>query len=326
MALLAVNDLSVEFVTSAGRLRAVDGVSFALNEGDVLGVVGESGSGKTVACRSILRLLPSERARIAGGEALFEGRDLLRENEARLRRLRGRRLAMIFQNPSTHLDPLMTVGRQVAEPLIYHEGLPSREARARAIELLRLVGIPDPAHNAGSYPHQLSGGMRQRAMIAAAIACQPRLLIADEPTTALDVTVQVQILRLLLELRDRSGLAIILISHDLGVIASTCDRVAVMYAGRIMEQATKAELLRQPRHPYTAGLVASRPSDGVRGRTLRSIEGQLPALSALPPGCRFHPRCPHAREVCRSGDLQPVLVDATHATACIRWREVTGAA
>jgi peptide/nickel transport system ATP-binding protein len=325
MALLAVNDLSVEFVTPAGRLRAVDGVSFALNEGEVLGLVGESGSGKTVACRSFMRLLPSERARIAGGEALFEGRDLLRENEARLRQLRGSRLAMIFQNPSTHLDPLMTIGRQVAEPLMYHEGLPSREARTRAIELLRLVGIPDPAHNAGSYPHQLSGGMRQRAMIAAAIACQPRLLVADEPTTALDVTVQAQILRLLLELRDRSGLAIILISHDLGVIASTCDRVAVMYAGRIMEQATKSELLRQPRHPYTAGLVASRPSDGIRGRALQSIKGQLPALSALPPGCRFHPRCPHARDVCRSGDLKPVLIDATHATACIRWPEVTGA-
>jgi peptide/nickel transport system ATP-binding protein len=326
MALLAVNDLSVEFVTPAGRLRAVDGVSFALDEGDVLGLVGESGSGKTVACRSFLRLLPSERARIAGGEALFEGRDLLRESEARLRRLRGSRLAMIFQNPSTHLDPLMTVGRQVAEPLVYHEGLASREARARAIELLRQVGIPDPAHNADAYPHQLSGGMRQRAMIAAAIACRPRLLIADEPTTALDVTVQAQILRLLLELRDRSGLAIILISHDLGVIASTCDRVAVMYAGRIMEQATKADLLRHPRHPYTAGLIASRPSDGVRGRILRSIEGQLPALSALPAGCRFHPRCPHALEACRSGDLRPVPVDPTHTTACIRWREVTAAA
>jgi peptide/nickel transport system ATP-binding protein len=325
MALLAVNNLSVEFVTPAGRLRAVDGVSFALNEGEVLGLVGESGSGKTVACRSFMRLLPSERARIAGGEALFEGRDLLRENEASLRQLRGKRLAMIFQNPSTHLDPLMTIGRQVAEPLRYHEGLPPREALTRAIELLRLVGIPDPSHNAGSYPHQLSGGMRQRAMIAAAIACQPRLLVADEPTTALDVTVQAQILRLLLELRDRSGLAIILISHDLGVIASTCDRVAVMYAGRIMEQATKPDLLRQPRHPYTAGLVASRPSDGVRGSTLQSIKGQLPALSALPPGCRFHPRCPHAREVCRSGDLQPVPIDATRATACIRWPEVTGA-
>jgi peptide/nickel transport system ATP-binding protein len=326
MALLAVNDLAVEFATPAGRLLAVDGVSFDLAEGEVLGLVGESGSGKTVACRAMLRLLPSERARIAGGQVLFEGRDLLRESETQLRRLRGSRLAMIFQNPSTHLDPLMTVGRQVAEPLIYHEDLPPREARSRAIHLLRQVGIPDPTHNVDAYPHQFSGGMRQRAMIAGAIACRPRLLIADEPTTALDVTVQAQILRLLLDLRDQSGLAIILISHDLGVIASTCDRVAVMYAGRIMEQATKAELLRCPRHPYTAGLIASRPSDNVHGQQLRSIEGQLPALSALPTGCRFHPRCPHAEAVCRSGDLQPVAVDVTHATACIRWREVTAAA
>jgi peptide/nickel transport system ATP-binding protein len=326
MALLECKELAVEFVTSGGRLRAVDGVSFELAEGEVLGLVGESGSGKTVACRSMLRLLPSERARITGGEVLFDGRDLLRESEATLRRLRGSRLAMIFQNPSTHLDPLMTVGRQVAEPLIYHEGLSGRDARLQAIELLRQVGIPDPAHNIDAYPHQFSGGMRQRAMIAAAIACRPQLLIADEPTTALDVTVQAQILRLLLELRDDSGLAIILVSHDLGVIASTCDRVAVMYAGRIMEQATKAELLRHPRHPYTAGLIASRPSDGARGHELRSIEGQLPALSDLPAGCRFHPRCPHAEPVCRTGDLRPLVIDATHTTACIRWREATAAA
>jgi peptide/nickel transport system ATP-binding protein len=326
MALLACHNLSVEFVTEAGRLRAVDDVSFELAAGEVLGLVGESGSGKTVACRSMLRLLPSERARIAGGEVLFEGRDLLRESEAQLRGLRGSRLAMIFQNPSTHLDPLMTVGRQVAEPLIYHEGLSNREARQRAIELLRQVGVPDPGHNVDAYPHQFSGGMRQRAMIAAAIACKPRLLIADEPTTALDVTVQAQILRLLLELRDSSGLSIILVSHDLGVIASTCDRVAVMYAGRIMEQATKADLLRQPRHPYTAGLIASRPNDSVRGRELRSIDGQLPALSALPRGCRFHPRCPYAEPVCRSGDLRPVAIDPSRTTACIRWREATAAA
>src|SRR5262245_51099851 len=326
MALLGVNDLSVEFVTSAGRLRAVDGVSFELADGEVLGLVGESGSGKTVACRSMLRLLPGERARIAGGEVLFEGRDLLRESEGQLRRLRGSRLAMIFQNPSTHLDPLMTVGRQVAEPLIYHEGLSPREARSRAIELLRQAGIPDPGHNVDAYPHQFSGGMRQRVMIAAAIACRPRLLIADEPTTALDVTVQAQILRLLLDLRDQSGLAMILISHDLGVIASTCDRITVMYAGRIMEQATKAELLRHPRHPYTAALIASRPSDSTRGQELRAIEGQLPALSALPAGCRFHPRCPHAETACRSGDLRPLAIGASHTTACIRWREVTAAA
>jgi len=322
MALLEVADLSVEFATPAGALRAVDRVSFDLAEGEVLGIVGESGSGKTVACRSILHLLPSSRARIAGGRAMFEGRDLLSLPERELRHLRGSRLAMIFQNPSTHLDPLMTVGRQVAEPLIYHRGLSAREARREAIELLARVGIPDPGHNVDAHPHRFSGGMRQRAMIAAAIACEPRLLIADEPTTALDVTVQAQILRLLLDLRDRTGLSIILITHDLGIVAATCDHVAVMYAGRIMEQASKAELLRRPLHPYTRGLIRSRPTAAARGRELPSIEGQLPPLADPPPGCRFHPRCAHAEARCATGLPLPEPATPTHATACIRWREV----
>src|SRR5262245_11970218 len=278
MALLEVADLAVEFMLPSGVLRAVDQVSFSLAEGEVLGIVGESGSGKTVACRSILRLLPSRRARVASGRAMFEGSDLLHLPEGKLRQLRGSRLAMIFQNPSTHLDPMMMVGRQVAEPLIYHQGLSRREARRRAIDLLGRVGIPDPARNVDAHPHHFSGGMRQRAMIAAAIACEPRLLIADEPTTALDVTVQAQILRLLLELRDRTGLSIILITHDLGIVAATCDHVAVMYAGRIMERASKAELLRRPLHPYTRGLICSRPTAAARGQELPSIEGQLPPL------------------------------------------------
>jgi len=322
MALLEVEDLSVEFATPAGALRAVDRVSFGLAEGEVLGIVGESGSGKTVACRSILHLLPSARARIAGGRARFEGRDLLTLPERELRHLRGSHLAMIFQNPSTHLDPLMTVGRQVAEPLIYHRGLSAREARRAAIELLARVGIPDPGHNVDAHPHRFSGGMRQRAMIAAAIACEPRLLIADEPTTALDVTVQAQILRLLLDLRDRTGLSIILITHDLGIVAATCDHVAVMYAGRIMEQASKAELLRRPLHPYTRGLIRSRPTAAARGRELPSIEGQPPPLADPPPGCRFHPRCTHAEPRCETGIPLPEPATPTHATACIRWREV----
>jgi len=326
MPLLEVDDLAVEFATPAGRLRAVDAVSFSLAEGEVLGLVGESGSGKTVACRAVLGLLPSERAHIASGRVLFEGRSLRDLPEREMRQLRGRRLAMVFQNPSTHLDPLMTVGRQVAEPLIYHEGLSARDARLRAVDLLRQVGIPDPQHNVDAYPHQFSGGMRQRVMIAAAVACRPRLLLADEPTTALDVTVQAQILRLLLDLRDRTGLAILLISHDLGVIASTCDRITVMYAGRIMEQAPKAELLQRPLHPYTAGLIRSRPSVAVSGRELPSIEGQLPALSALPSGCRFHPRCPHAESQCRSGDMRPVAARDSHLTACRRWRDVMATA
>ena len=255
---------------------------------------------------------------------MFEGRDLLALPEAELRRLRGSRLAMIFQNPSTHLDPLMTIGRQVAEPLIYHQDMSWREARRKAIDLLRQVGIPDPARNVDAFPHQFSGGMRQRAMIAAAIACEPRLLIADEPTTALDVTVQAQILRLLLELRDRTGLSIILITHDLGIVAATCDHVAVMYAGRIMERAAKAELLRRPLHPYTRGLMGSRPTAAARGQELPSIEGQLPPLADLPAGCRFHPRCDFAEARCRTGNPLPEPATATHATACIRWREVMG--
>jgi peptide/nickel transport system ATP-binding protein len=229
---------------------------------------------------------------------------------------------MIFQNPSTHLDPLMTVGRQVAEPLIYHRGLSAREARREAIELLGRVGIPDPGYNVDAHPHRFSGGMRQRAMIAAAIACEPRLLIADEPTTALDVTVQAQILRLLLDLRDRTALSIILITHDLGIVAATCDHVAVMYAGRIMEQASKVELLRRPLHPYTRGLIRSRPTAAARGRELPSIEGQLPPLADPPLGCRFHPRCAHAEPRCETGTPLPQAATPTHATACIRWREV----
>ena len=325
MSILEVSGLCVDFMTPAGRQRAVDGVAFGLDEGEVLGIVGESGSGKTVACRSILRLLPSERARIAGGCATFEGQDLLQLDERAMRELRGSRIGMIFQNPSSHLDPLMTVGRQVAEPLIYHQGQSANDARKKAIDLLRLVGIPDPARNADAFPHQFSGGMRQRAMIAAAIACEPRLLIADEPTTALDVTVQAQILRLLLRLRDRTGLAIVLVTHDLGVIATACDSVAVMYAGRIMERAPKAELLRRPLHPYTQALIRSRPTQAAHGRELPAIEGQLPPLDNLPDGCRFHPRCVHAAPVCREGGMPLEPATALHATACLRWREVMAA-
>jgi peptide/nickel transport system ATP-binding protein len=326
VALLDVQDLSVEFAGRGRWLRAVERVSFAVAEAEVMGLVGESGSGKTVACRAILRLLDGPNVRTPTGEARFEGQDLLRLSARELRQLYGRRIAMIFQNPSSYLDPLMSVGRQVAEPLVHHEGLSSREARARAIELLRQVGIPDPGHTAQAYPHQLSGGMRQRAMIAAAIACEPRLLVADEPTTALDVTVQAQILRLLLDLRDRTGLAIILITHALGVVAATCDSVAVMYAGRIMERASKRELIRQPKHPYTRGLLRSQPDLVVAGDELPSIEGQLPALDQLPAGCRFHPRCPDARPACgrREVDLEPAGAD--HRVACIRWRELEAGA
>ena len=326
MALLDVQNLTVEFASRAGILRAVDSVSFAVGKGEIMGLVGESGSGKTVSCRAMLHLLPAWQVRQASGRAMFDGQDLLTMDDAKLRDLHGRRIGMIFQNPASHLDPLMTIGRQVAEPLIYHKGLNAKEARAEAVELLRQVGIPDPQRAADAYPHQFSGGMKQRAVIAGAVACRPDLLVADEPTTALDVTVQAQILRLLLDLRDRTGLAIILITHDLGVVASTCDAVTVMYAGRIMERAPKAELIRAPRHPYTKGIIRSQPSRAEPGRPLDSIEGQLPALTQLPEGCRFHPRCADAIASCRSGEIPLEPVGSNHDAACIRWRELPGAA
>ena len=324
MGLLAVKDLAVEFVNQGRVVRAVDGVSFELETGQILGLVGESGSGKSVTCRSILRLLPGRGARIAGGEVHFGGRDLLAIPEEDMRRVRGRAIAMIFQDPSSHLDPVMTVGEQIAEPLMVHEGLSKAEARSRSIDLLRQVGIPDPRHQYDAYAHELSGGMRQRAMIAAALGCNPTLLIADEPTTALDVTVQAQILRLLLELRDRTGLAIILISHDLGVIAATSDAVAVMYAGRIVERAPKAELLRRPLHPYTQALIRSQPELASPSEALPSIEGQPPSLDAPPPGCRFHPRCRYAVPACRTGEVALEQVQETRFSACPRWRELNG--
>jgi peptide/nickel transport system ATP-binding protein len=322
MALLEVRNLSVRFDRHGGSVGAVDDVSFAVATGEVMGLVGESGSGKTVSCRAALRLLPDDVRHRVSGAVLFDGIDLLKLSERELLALHGPRIGMIFQNPSSHLDPLMTVGRQVGEPLIHHENLSPRLARTRSIELLRQVGIPDPKRSVDAYPHQLSGGMRQRAMIAAAVACRPDLLVADEPTTALDVTVQAQILRLLLSLRDETGLAIVLITHDLGIIASTCDSVAVMYAGRIMERAPKPELIGRPRHPYTAGLIRSQPSRARPGAVLPSIEGQLPGLDELPAGCRFHPRCGFAEARCRDGAIPVAAVTPTHVTACLRWREL----
>jgi peptide/nickel transport system ATP-binding protein len=322
MMLLSVEDLCVEFATPAGTVRAVDGASFAVAPGEVIGLVGESGSGKTVTCRSVMRLLPSRQARIARGRILFEGRDLVPLGEAALRDVRGPQIAMIFQNPSTHLDPVMTVGDQVAEAIVYHEGTTRAEARRRAAELLRQVGIPDPERQLDAYAHQFSGGMRQRVMIAAALSCRPNLLIADEPTTALDVTVQAQILRLLLDLRDRTGLAIILVTHDLGVVAQTCDSVAVMYAGRIVERASKRDLLHRPLHPYTEGLIRSQPEAAPPGRPLPSIEGQPPSLAALPEGCRFHPRCFYVEPECRAADVPLVTVGESRVSACRRWEKL----
>ena len=324
--ILQVENLAVEVVTPARTLRAVDGVTFSLGEGEVLGLVGESGSGKTLTCRAVIGLLPSRRLRIADGAIRLDGHDITRLSEDEMRRVRGREIGMIFQNPTSHLDPLMTIGNQIAESLRVHDGLPAKEALEQAAELLRQVGVPDPRTRVHNYPHEFSGGMRQRAMIAAALACRPRILIADEPTTALDVTVQAQILRLLLELRDQRGLSIILVTHDLGVVAQACDAIAVMYGGQIVERAAKAELLRRPLHPYSRGLIASQPGSAEPLKELPTIPGQPPAIAAMPSGCRFHPRCSLAEEACRHEP--PVLTAAAHAheTACRRWTALVEAA
>ena len=321
-AVLRVEDLTVEFTAPGGPLRAVDEVSFELGEGEVLGLVGESGSGKTLTCRALVRLLPSRRARITQGAVRLGELDLMTLPERAMQRVRGEQIGMIFQNPMTHLDPVMTIGEQIGEALRFHKGTSRREAVSRAVELLRQVGIPDAALRSRSYPHELSGGMRQRAMIAIAIAGEPRILIADEPTTALDVTVQAQILRLLLDLRDRAGLSIILITHDLGVVAETCETVAVMYAGRIVERAAKRALLRAPLHPYSQGLIRSQPGAGAPQAELPSIPGQPPSLADLPRGCRFHPRCGYVVARCR--EVRPPLADAGKGrrSACLRWQEL----
>jgi len=297
--LLEVRDLRTQFHTEDGIVRAVDGVSFDLEAGRTLAVVGESGSGKSVTALSILRLLPRPQGRIAGGTIRWRGRDLLALSEDDMRRVRGREIAMVFQEPMTSLNPVFACGDQVAEVLELHERLPRAQARARAVELLRHVGLPDPEQRGREYPHQLSGGMRQRVMIAMALACRPALLIADEPTTALDVTIQAQILDLLERLRRELGMAMLFITHDLGVVAETADRVAVLYAGQVVEQGDVGPLFAAPGHPYTAGLLASRPRLGQRGTRLPVIPGGVPDPAHFPQGCRFHPRCPLAIERCR---------------------------
>lgn len=291
---LSVSNLEVS--TDTG-IHLVDGLSFELRAGEILGLVGESGSGKTMACRALMRLLPGARLAITGGAVRLDGRDLVRLPEREMCAVRGREIGMIFQNPASHIDPIMRIGNQIAEAIRLHEGASRREARRAAVEALRRVGIPDPESRSRSHAHEFSGGMRQRAMIALALACRPSVLIADEPTTALDVTVQAQVLRLLMHLRDTEGVSILLVTHDLGVVAQTCDSVAVMYAGRLCEKASTRALLEKPLHHYAAGLIRCQPlSEGVG--PLDTIAGQPPALDALPPGCRFEPRCPGASALC----------------------------
>ncbi|MGH8709375.1 MAG: ABC transporter ATP-binding protein [Burkholderiales bacterium] len=315
--LLEVKNLQTQFLTSAGVVRAVDGVSYDIEEGETVALVGESGCGKSVSALSIMRLVDEPAGRIVAGEIQFKGRDLLKLTEEEMRDVRGRDIAMIFQEPMTSLNPVLTIGRQLTEGLEIHLGMDPAAAKARAVELLGLVGIPDPGRRLAQYPHQFSGGMRQRMMVAMALACNPPLILADEPTTALDVTIQAQILELLQDLSRRLGVAMLIITHNLGVVARYADRVNVMYAGRVIERGTAAELYADPRHPYTLGLLRSVPrlDEPIRAK-LDPIEGQPPDLTRLPPGCAFAQRCAYRLERCAEvPPLEPHGASG-HLSAC----------
>ena len=336
---LDVRGLRTVFHTRGGDVHAVNSVSFHLMPGELLGVVGESGSGKSVTMMSLIGLLPSPPAEVCGGEVLLGDTDILKITPERLRDVRGRRIGFVFQDPMTSLNPVFNIGNQVMEPLLRHMGLDKRQAEARAVELLELVGIPDARRRLHDYPHQFSGGMRQRVMIAIALACDPEVLIADEPTTALDVTIQAQIIELVKDLRTKLGMAIVWITHDLGVIAGIAGRVMVMYGGQVVEQAPVRELFRNPQHPYTRALLQTIPSvSGVRGDRLNVIQGQPPMLGAAPTSCPFQPRCTHALPVCKTSNPQRRALGRAlgrapeagkvgfgHDVAC-HWDAATGAA
>ncbi len=321
--LLELDDLKVYFDTERGVARAVDGVSYSIGRGKTLGVVGESGCGKTVSALSILRLVQTP-GRIAGGRVVFEGADLLTLAEEEMRKIRGNRISMIFQEPMTSLNPVFTIGNQISETVRIHRGATRGEAWEHSIEMLAKVGIPSPERRVSDYPHQLSGGMRQRAMIAMALSCDPTLLIADEPTTALDVTIQAQILDLMMEMKGQYNASIIMITHDLGVVAQTCDDVVVMYAGRVVESAPVTTLFANPSHPYTRGLIGSIPSfSGARKKRLNEIKGMVPSLTNLPKGCSFNPRCPDVMDVCREKEPQLKRLQNGSCAAC--WLHDSGA-
>jgi oligopeptide transport system ATP-binding protein len=316
-AVLSVEDLRISFGTYGGEVQAVRGASFDLRRGETLAIVGESGSGKSVAARSIMRLNPESNTIVRGGEILFEGEDLLKLSENRMQGIRGSKIAMVFQDPMTSLDPTMRVGRQITESLRKHLGMTGNAAKRRAVELLKLVGIPNPEDRLKQYPHQFSGGMRQRVVIAMALSCDPQVLIADEPTTALDVTIQAQILELMRDLQDRLGMSIILITHDLGVVASTAHRVAVMYGGRIVETGTVREIFYNPQMPYTWGLLASIPLPNAdRGQELIPIPGTPPDAINAPKGCPFNARCPYSMKVCGDDMPEPTTFSDEHWAAC----------
>ncbi|MGH7391964.1 MAG: ABC transporter ATP-binding protein [Candidatus Rokuibacteriota bacterium] len=321
--LLEVRDLRTWFYTRRGVVKAVDGVSFTVREGETLGLVGESGCGKSMTALSVLRLVPRPAGRIVGGEVLLDGEDLLAMSEREMRRIRGRRVSMILQDPMSSLNPVFSIGDQVAEALRIHQRLAGAGLWASARDMLRRVRIPSPDLRLRNYPHQLSGGMRQRVVGAIALSCRPRVLIADEPTTSLDVTIQAQYLRLLKELQQEMGLGLVFITHDFGIVARMCDRVAVMYAGRVVETAGVREIFNHPRHPYTRALLASVPPLESRVERLASIDGQPPPLHDLPPGCPFVPRCAHARSVCREEYPPAVAVEGDgHRAAC--WKVAEG--
>jgi oligopeptide transport system ATP-binding protein len=320
--LLEVRNLHTMFATSDGIVNAVNGISYTLKPGEALGLVGESGCGKSVSALSLMRLIPNPPGKITHGEIIFNGRDLLKLSDEQIRRVRGKEIAMIFQDPMTSLNPVLTIGRQISEALELHENMNPSQARERTIELLELVGIPSARSRVNDYPHQFSGGMRQRVMIAMALSCNPKLLIADEPTTALDVTIQAQILDLIARLRKEFGMAVILITHDLGVVAGVCERINVMYAGHIVESGRSEELFANPRHPYTLGLLRSVPRiDQPRKERLIPIEGLPPDLIDAPPGCPFAPRCAFALERCLEENPELETVGPAHVAAC--WVDVT---
>jgi len=321
MALLEVKGLKTRFFTEDGVVHAVNGISYELDEGGTLGIVGESGCGKSVSVLSVMRLIPEPPGKIVGGEVLFEGRDIMKMDPEDVRKVRGNRIAMVFQDPMTSLNPVLTIGRQIDEALELHMGMDKHQARQRTIELLETVGIPEAANRADDYPHQFSGGMRQRVMIAMALSCNPRVLIADEPTTALDVTIQAQIVELVKRLRDDIGMAVIWITHDLGIIAGLTERVIVMYAGYIVERASVKDVYGDPRHPYTIGLLGSLPRlDETRKRRLFSMRGLPPDLIDLQPGCPFAPRCDYVIDRCweETPPLEPITIG--HEIAC--WVDV----
>jgi peptide/nickel transport system ATP-binding protein len=316
--LLELRDLKTHFFTDRGTSRAVDGVSYQIAPGTTLGLVGESGCGKSVSALSILRLIPSPPGRIVGGTIMFNGRDLLRLSEEEIRQVRGNEISMIFQEPMTSLNPVFTLGNQIMEALRVHHSVGEREARDRAVDMLRRVKIPYAETLLDQYPHQISGGMRQRVMIAMALICRPKLLIADEPTTALDVTIQAQILELLRELQQEFGMSILMITHDLGIVSDLADAVAVMYAGQVVEYASTNDLFTSPKHPYTLGLFQSRPQLGKKKARLDVIPGTVPSPLQFPPGCRFHPRCGFVVEDCRRTDVQLLEVAERHDSRCLR--------